>query len=427
MRLISSALALAGLTTVFAAPAQAVDWGQHYASVRDWDVYQSDISGCIAARPSGQMVDMAMLIAPASGFELMFSSSLPNDSLASVLVTIDGRSTHDEYIAVDGWLHGVFDTPLREAMAASSSAEVMIDGLPMTFPMDGVTAALLKLQDCWFDLAQPDPNTSRALPVALPSKSGGQAPGRAPTRPTAAPMVPAVTTTHYDTARDWTVHAEQNAHGFAGCAMTRGPGFDLSLARFGGAWTLRFPFNAPDGTRITADMDLDRASALADLTVLNGVAEGEIGESWVEGIALGRRFFVSLGGPQSRISLSGTAAAITKVEECDMNFGVVPVAQTAVENDALRPGPNCPAMGSMRSPNLQDLGNITFINQTDAAINLYWLDFNGMPQEMGGLLPGDIARFNSVAGHYWLARDVHGTCHGGTIEVPFGDTSYEIR
>jgi hypothetical protein len=42
-------------------------------------------------------------------------------------------------------------------------------------------------------------------------------------------------------------------------------------------------------------------------------------------------------------------------------------------------------------------------------------------------LPGERIKFVSNAGHYWLARDFQGTCHGGTIEVGFGDTFYEIR
>jgi hypothetical protein len=435
-----------GISLCLAAlPAQAVEWGQYYASARNWDVYQSD-SGCMASRPTGEMIDMTMLISPMGNFELLFSTSKPNDSLASVMVSIDGRSTHDEYIAVDGWLHGVFETPLREEMAAGVQVEVMIDGAITMLPLDGVTAALLKLEECWYDLAQPDPNTSRALPVALPSQAGGVAPGRAPTRDTAGsvapgraparntPQAPAPaenmpmrTSEFYGETRGWTVQKEYDGGSYMGCTMRRGPGFDMSLALYEGQWFLSFPFMAANGTQVMMDMDMDRASNVMPMDVYDNIASGAVDPGWVEGIASARNYFVNLPGGSREISMSGTAAAILKVKECAGVVATPAPAAQVIENDAYRPGLNCPVIGSVKSPNVQDWGDVTFINLFDAAITLYWLDANGAPQEKAGLLPGERIKFVSNAGHYWLARDFQGTCHGGTIEVGFGDTFYEIR
>ncbi len=98
----------------------------------------------------------------------------------------------------------------------------------------------------------------------------------------------------------------------------------------------------------------------------------------------------------------------------------------AQEEDRLKMGAGCPALGSMPSPNVQDLGSVTFVSAADRAVTLYWLDFDGMPVEYAGLLPGEEVSFESYAGHRWIAKDFSWTCHGGVIEVPFGRSTITI-
>jgi len=153
-----------------ASNAQAFDLGELYATTRGWEVFQSDMYGCKALSPPGSDVLVIMSLVPAGNFELVLPTERADESESPVLIGIDGQEFRDEFIVFEGNAHGVFEAPLREAMAAGNDMYVSFDSYQRLHqPLAGSKAALLKLQDCWYDLIKPSPKTNRALPVALPS------------------------------------------------------------------------------------------------------------------------------------------------------------------------------------------------------------------------------------------------------------------
>lgn len=235
----------------------------------------------------------------------------------------------------------------------------------------------------------------------------------------------------YGSVRGWDIRTMTGPNGtFAGCLMQRpGGGFDPSIARFNGVTELGFPAPLPDGTPVTVDMDVDRYSHIADTLVQTGWASVQVQDDWVQATGKASHMEARVNGQGGEISTGGTMAAILKLRECDQFGGhkPAPAPAQALENDTLRMGAGCPAVGQYRSPNVQDWGNITFVNHIDRAITLYWLDGQGVPQDVVGLLPGQQAKITSNAGHYFIAKDSDMICHGGVIEVPFRESVHEIR
>ncbi len=260
---------------LIAFPVQAFDMGRHYSDTRGWEVRMSQNTGCIATSPIGSDIATMMVLVPAGNFELVLPTAAPSGAEIPVTLDIDRYSFTDSFYAEDGFAHGVFDTPLREAMAKGRNMTILHDGESFFLPLEGTTAALLKLQECWYDLVQPSANTSRELPVALPSRGD---------KTSAAPAV----------------------------------------------------------------------------------------------------------------------AATQSVKAC-------------------------PAPGSVASPDVQDWGDITFENRSGVPLTIYWLDWNGQPQNMGTLEVGQNTAITSRASHLFLATDAFGFCHGGVIEVPLGQSTHIIR
>ncbi|WP_158964300.1 VHL beta domain-containing protein [Chachezhania sediminis] len=266
-----------------ASMAAALDWGQHFGETRGWEVRQSDMVGCFALSPGTTAINTIFLISPMGNFELLFPTKLPEETEIPVTLDIDGRRYSDTFYAWQGNAHGVFETPLRETVAAGNTMIVSMDGQSYNVPLAGATAALLKLQECWYDLTKPSPDTNRELPVALPSKQG------------------------------------------AGPATGQGP--------------------AP--------------------TV-------------------------------------GAVQGIAAEQACLPRNGVA-------------------------SPNVQDMGDITFENRGPVLITVYWVDYAGQGQEMAFLQPGQSVFINSFASHLFYALDGLGACHGPMVEVPFGTSTHAFR
>lgn len=212
-------------------------------------------------------------------------------------------------------------------------------------------------------------------------------------------------------------------------------GFDFALFYGFGNWSILVPSSAPAQANVTIDMDLDRFSEVVSGMSDGAIANAFVADSWVNAIAKGNTLIVHLEGWTHEIPLTGTTAAILKVRECVSMAGQQPHETSAsasskpqpVESDAARKGANCPAYGAFRSPNVQDWGDVEFVNKVDHAVTVYWIDFNGDNVEMAGLLPGESASFTSNAGHHWIIKDFDGTCFGGVWTLGLGDNYIEIR
>lgn len=238
---------------------------------------------------------------------------------------------------------------------------------------------------------------------------------------------PALAQDIYGTARGWTIRSEAPGGSYAGCFMTRSEqGFDLMLGQSHGNWYIAFPWDSAPGSTHHAVIDVDRYSDQLTLVNENGLIGSEIGAAMAHAIGQGNAFTISIDGTSYSLSLHGTAAAIAKVEECDTNQGVAPTAATGVENDAYNLGAGCPAAGTVRSPAGGAYSGIDMRNQSDMALTVYHLDDQGQPNEVGAMLPGQDLVLDWAEGHYFIARDFGGTCHGGVMQSGQSG-AYQIR
>lgn len=232
--------------------------------------------------------------------------------------------------------------------------------------------------------------------------------------------------TPYGTTRGWQVDSLTDGSGFLGCAgsVEQGPGF-LILAKTRDGWMLRVPTRNTEGfDGAVIEIDGYKIDSQVGYTP-EGAGEAYLDAGAIPRLANGSRLTVAINNDQTtKWALSGSAAMITKVEECYSRKGKAPQqaaakpaapAPAAVESDALRMGAACPAVGEVRSGGNTTPAQVTFQNAADMAISIYWLDFNGTPVEYAGLLPGDSYSVDTWTEHYWLAKDFDGTCHGGVI------------
>lgn len=136
-------------------------------------------------------------------------------------------------------------------------------------------------------------------------------------------------------------------------------------------------------------------------------------------------------------SLSGSTAAILKVEECYANKGRktqrVAAAPTQkpgrrIESDAYRTGKRCPRLGDIVSPTSNTPATLEFIDRihTGRATVIYWLDFQGRPVDMGIFNNGSL-KLNSSVGHSFIVKDFDGTCYGGVFTVRAGHNRFVVR
>lgn len=253
----------------------------------------------------------------------------------------------------------------------------------------------------------------------------------------------------YSSVRGWDVFASAENGAFTGCGMMR-PNQTFGMVLLNSSnniWALGFRTNLPNGARVSIDMDLDRYSDVLQATSNGEFAGAQIQYSWVQALANGKKLWVEMENNRHMIPLRGTTAAILKVQECVGRYNAVgfakgpvavapaaqpgtppkPAIKQPVESDAARMGAGCPAYGSYRSPDAQDWGEVEFVNLTDAAVTIYWIDYNGHNVEMAGILPGEQVGFDSTGGHHWLAKDFSGTCHGGVLTLGVGKNLFNIR
>ncbi len=209
----------------------------------------------------------------------------------------------------------------------------------------------------------------------------------------------------YGTVKGWTIVSayEQPSGEFLGCAMGRiNNGGDLVLLMNGyGGWVLKFPHVAAQGSVVSVTMDLDRYSDQIDM-ISDGIwIARDIHPDWVAALAAGNELSVRYANRSLSIGLTGTAAAIAKVTECNSYGGRTSTTATqaaapqVVESEHLRMGAGCPGLGTLPSPTTGTPTTITFRNHAGRAVTVYWLDYNGQPSEMIPLTNGEQQDLNT--------------------------------
>lgn len=120
-----------------------------------------------------------------------------------------------------------------------------------------------------------------------------------------------------------------------------------------------------------------------------------------------------VGGEVMNLPLSGSARAIDQfLQNCNSYAGNT---GTDVSPDTLK-GPTadnpmtCEAYDGVRSRNSIVPATVTFDNQTDGYRSVLWLDFDGVPQQMAALNPGESGTINTYLTHPWMVTDGPGNC-----------------
>jgi hypothetical protein len=262
----------------------------------------------------------------------------------------------------------------------------------------------------------------------------------------------------YATVKGWAVIINTNADGSHNrCIMSLGKGEEmLRLALTPTGWSLSVPglgstrplpggFGFDGGQTTPIDFSVDtKKGARAWFSISPADVDRMRASSTIE---------VDIGKYSLQWPLTGSAAAITKVEECAAKFGPKanannapsagaglmkkrvrsddtasePAAAPAVEDDAFRLGAMCPAAGSFRSLQLSDPATATFMNRSDRALTVYWLNFEGNPVEYAATLPGESVTLDTYAAHAWIAKDFDGTCVGGVHVAEAGANRFVLE
>lgn len=251
----------------------------------------------------------------------------------------------------------------------------------------------------------------------------------------AAPARAEITYTDYGTARGWLVQSVATDGDFMRCeAMKADVVFMLSYSVEG--WTVTVDAVNGNPTEAQGMIDIDRASFPATFYQMD---DGRYGAFLDEGAAgalrAGSYVVLDVGGQITEGPLVGSAAAMGKLEECQARAGAgggssaaaAPAPVAPAESDATRLGAGCPAFGMFASVPSDQPAHAIFVNQSDVAVSIYWIDFDGQIVEYGATLPGETWEVDTWSGHFWLAKDFDGTCHGGMHVATAGQNVFAFK
>ncbi len=237
----------------------------------------------------------------------------------------------------------------------------------------------------------------------------------------------------YGMTKGWQVLAISQDGAFMRCSGAS-DSFPFTLEYSAEGWVLTVDPPAGQEDEIIGTVDVDRASFEGSFYRLANERYGLfLEEGLVEAIRTGSRLVVEINGEVVDTELKGSSAAMTKIEECTENGGVPPKSgntakakPAAEESDAARMDATCPDVKAFPSVASDEAAQIEFINASDIAISIYWVDFDGKLVDYAGTLPGESVTLDSFVGHNWVGKDFNGTCHSSILTVYPGKTSYEM-
>ncbi|SPJ24281.1 VHL beta domain-containing protein [Palleronia abyssalis] len=200
-------------------------------------------------------------------------------------------------------------------------------------------------------------------------------------------------------------------------------GKPLSLENAFGEWRLTIPTRL-DGVYVGGIVGVDGRDFDVQYGIEDGFAVRSLSGAELIAIRNGNDLTVFIAGdtPPDFIPLTGSAAALLKVEEC--NQRLTPPRPTVA---ARAPLDTCPMPGTHASPGSQAPLTVTFVNQAPEAVDLYWIDFEGNTKPYFHIDTGDVATVKTYLGHNWVAvSDDGASCFDGVRTVRAGDTYIDV-
>lgn len=243
----------------------------------------------------------------------------------------------------------------------------------------------------------------------------------------------------YGTTKGWAVLSVSDGGSFLRCeAMKDRVIYMITYSSEGWMVTIDSLPGAP--SEVAGFIDIDRASFE---TVFYALDDGRYGAFLDPGAAQalkqGSYIRLDAGGQITEGPLDGSAAAMGKLTECVENGGMPPTKTGAadpgkkpgkkpqpVESDAARMDATCPDPRDYASVPSDEPATIEFVNLSEVAVNIYWIDFDGVLQDYAGTLPGEAVVLDTYVGHSWIGKDFNGTCHSDAVYAAPGATRVEM-
>lgn len=220
--------------------------------------------------------------------------------------------------------------------------------------------------------------------------------------------------TAYGEARGWRVFSGAVDGKFAYCAGERADGDTVwRLGTDTMQWQLGVPYMASPG-EWQGEYDIDGRRMPASGVGANGWTFMWLGLQELDEVRNGNQIVLDIGRASITHPLKGTAAVITKIEECVSRQGAggdALAASAAVQSQAgLYPTfEACQPAGSVRTERDGPAASVTFRvdNSVGATLSLNWIAHDGQVHSYGQIAPGQAMQMNTYVGHLWMATDGH--------------------
>lgn len=226
--------------------------------------------------------------------------------------------------------------------------------------------------------------------------------------------------TAYGETGGWTVSSATVDGKFAYCAGETHAGGQWRLGTDGMQWQLGVPY-APSTGEWQGEYEIDGRRMPASGVAANGWSFMWLGLQELDEVRNGSEIILDIARASIDLSLKGTAAVITKIEECLSRQGAggnASAASTAQSQTDLYPTfEMCQPAGSVRTERNGPETAVTFRvdNSVPVPVDLFWIDPNGTSHPYGQIAPGQSMQMNTYAGHLWMATD-GGSCAYQEVE-----------
>lgn len=244
-----------------------------------------------------------------------------------------------------------------------------------------------------------------------------------------------VQTTPYGSVRGWTVSAHAENGFFQGCSATLTASTHWMTMEHHPmiGWAVQIGLSALWGTH-NGYVDIDRASFDAQFDGNGGQVNFLASDPMMGAIRAGNQMSLSVPNvwQSNVVPLRGTAAAAAKITECVNNEGRAPAAAPAAapaqaSTSAQRGHTSCPGWASFPSQDLGGAAELYLVNATGRALMVYWIDGQGILQEMGPLPANDALLQQTYVGHNFVVRDRDGRCYGGVVSATGARSRIDIH
>lgn len=231
----------------------------------------------------------------------------------------------------------------------------------------------------------------------------------------------------------WTVWSNADMKTPTACAAIVSNGKeDLRLFTDGRRWMVGLPHFGPAKT-VKVYYGFEVAGEQTTLTWDGwGWAMMPINADQLQAFRELETFAVTVGNKENVWKLAGAGPAIDRAAQCSRDRGLKAAAAPAPAPVAAPPqaaspmpqeappmptkvGRNCPAPGSVRSLDSTRPVEVTFVNLTDAPLDIYWIGYQGEWKKYRRMPPQTNATQKTFGTHPWIAVDPRGNCHGGVM------------